>query len=63
MVAIEDKKHRLITKGRGKGTFNPIKISVYDLLKYYLKGYKEIHEVYYQERGRKRVSIFNIRLE
>lgn len=62
-VAVEDKKRRLITKGKSRGTFNPIKISIYGLLKYYLKGDKEIHEVYYQEGDRKRVLIFNLRLE
>jgi len=63
-LAIEDRKHRAITKGKGIGTFKPIKVSVFDLLQYHLKSDKTVYEVYYQETSRtQRVLIFNIKLE
>ena len=66
-VAIENRKHFVITKGKGLGTFNPIKISVDDLLQYHLKADKEVYEVFYHDgqiKGRTpRVLIFRIKLE
>ena len=66
-VSIENGKHFVITKVNGIGTFNPIKISVYDLLQYHLKADKEVYEVFYHEGkiiGRtQRVLIFRIKLE
>jgi hypothetical protein len=66
-VAIENGKHLVITTGKGLGTFNPIKISVYDLLQYHLKADKAIYEAFYQEgqvtSRAQRVLIFRIKLE
>lgn len=64
---IENGKHFVITKGKGVGTFNPIKISVYDLLQYHLKADKEVYEVFYHEgqitSRTQRVLIFRIKFE
>ena len=66
-VAIENGRHFVITSGKGFGTFNPIKISVYDLLQYHLKADKEVYEVFYHEgqitSRTQRVLIFRIKLE
>lgn len=66
-VAIENGKHFVITKGKGVGTLNPIKISVYALLQYHLKADKEVYEVFYNERQitsrTQRALIFRIKLE
>ncbi len=66
-VAIENGRHFVITKGKGLGTFNPIKVSVYDLLQYHLKADKEVYEVFYHEgqitSRTQRVLIFRIKLE
>ena len=60
IIAVEDKKRTLITKGKGRGTLNPLKISVYKLLKYYLQGNKGVYDVYYQEEQSKRLLLFTI---
>jgi hypothetical protein len=66
-ITIENEGHSEITKGNGLGGFNPIKISVYELLQYHLKHENEHYEVFYQERQSKnptqRVLIFSIKLE
>ena len=66
-VAIENGRHFVITKGQGLGTFNPIKISIYDLLQYHLKADKEFYEVFYHEgqitSRTQRILIFRIKLE
>lgn len=66
-VAIENGRHFVITKGQGLGTFNPIKISIYDLLQYHLKADKEVYEVFYHEgqitSRTQRILIFRIKLE
>jgi hypothetical protein len=66
-VAIENGRHFVITKGNGIGTFNPIKIPVYDLLQYYLKADKEVYDVFYHEgqitSRTQRLLIFRIKLE
>ncbi len=66
-VAIENGKHFVITKSIGKGTFNPIKISVFDLLQYHLKYNKDVYEVFYHEgqiiSRTQRALIFKIKLE
>ena len=59
--------HIIITKGKGEGTFHPIKISVFDLLQYHLKVKKGIYDVFYCEKcissqiGEK--FLFSIKLE
>jgi hypothetical protein len=54
----------VVTKAKGIGTFNPIKISVFDLL---LKYYTKFYYVFYQEeqntRQTQRVLLFKIKLE
>ena len=66
-LTIENKEHFVITKGAGIGTFNPIKISVYDLLQYHLKAGGDFYEVFYQEdyllNPLQRRMIFRIKLE
>ncbi|MCU0390451.1 MAG: hypothetical protein MUE81_05000 [Thermoflexibacter sp.] len=65
-VTVQDKKHSLIAKGSNKGTFSPLKISVYDLLQYHLKAKEDIYEVFYveeQEIGQKYKLIFKVRFE
>ena len=66
-VDIENGRHFVITKGQGLGTFNPIKISIYDLLQYHLKADKEVYEVFYHEgqitSRTQRILIFRIKLE
>ena len=63
-VIVESKSHFVITKGKGFGTFNPIKISVFDLL---LKADRDFSYVYYQEGGKTnqtpRLLLFKIKLE
>lgn len=66
-VAIESYEKHVIAKGLGRGTFNPIKISVYDLLQYYLNEGSETCEVFYLKRRItnqiQKTSIFRIKLE
>jgi len=66
-VSIENVRNFVITKGKGLGTFNPIKISIYDLLKYHLKADKEVYKVFYHEgqitSRTHRVLIFKIKLD
>jgi len=66
-VTIENEKHFVIIKGKGLGTFNPISISIYDLLQYHLKNGQEVYDVFYHDgqntgRGQK-VLIFRAKLE
>jgi hypothetical protein len=66
-VIIESNKQFIITKGTGIGTFNPVKIAVFDLLQYHLKNKKEIYKVlYYEEQLTNKVQkvlLFRIKLE
>jgi len=63
-VIVESKSHFVITKGKGFGTFNPLKISVFDLL---LKADRDFSYVYYQEGVKTnqtpRLLLFKIKLE
>ena len=63
-VNVENESHFVITKGKGYGTFNPIKISVFDLL---LKADRDFSCVYYQERDETettpKVLLFKVKLE
>jgi hypothetical protein len=65
-VIIENGKY-IVTKGKGLGTFSPIKVSLYDLLQYHLKADKDVYEVFYQEGQitgpELRVQILRIKLE
>ncbi len=66
-VTIENGKHFVVTEGKDKGTFNPVTISLYDLLQYHLKAAKEVYEVFYQEEEiinrTQRQLIFRIKFE
>ena len=63
-VIVENKSHFVITKGKGVGTFNPIRISVFDFL---LKADRNFSYVYYQEKHKtnqtQRLLLFKIKLE
>jgi len=63
-VIIETGSNFVITKGEGIGTFNPIKISVFDLL---LKAERELNFAFFQEKQgaskTQRVLLFKIKLE
>lgn len=63
-VTVENKHHFVITKGEGYGTFNPIKISIFDLL---LKADRKYSYVFYQEEPEtnqnQKLLLFKIKLE
>lgn len=48
-VTIENDKHSVGVRDQGKGTLDPVKISVYDLLQYHLKAQKDMYVVFYYE--------------
>ncbi len=63
-VTIENEKHIVVVKGKGVGTFKPIKVSVFDILQYHLKANNNIYDVFYQEASRtQKTIIFRIKLE
>lgn len=63
-VIVENKQHFIITQGKGQGTFNPIKISVFDLL---VKADRDYSYVYYYEVNGNintpKIPLFKIKLE
>jgi hypothetical protein len=64
-VEIENAEHSIVAEGVGRGTYNPIKISVYDIAQYHLKFGNEHYAVFYRENQylKKRVLIFNLKFE
>lgn len=63
-VIVENRHHFVITQGKGQGTFNPIKISVFDLL---VKADRDYSYVYYYEVSdnykTQRIMLFKLKLE
>ncbi len=62
-VSIEPGDDSVITKGRGIGTFNPVKVPLFDLI---LKANGEFCNVYYYEEGSKhkgKILLFRIKIE
>ncbi|MCH5716410.1 hypothetical protein [Niabella hibiscisoli] len=65
-MTIENDKHVVILKGMGRGTFNPVGISLYDLLQHHIRTKENIYSVFYNEgqhRLEKEDPIFKIKLE
>ena len=66
-VAVENEAHVVIANVNGYGTFNPISVSVSDLLQHALKPGKAVYDVFYSERQSTNptpsVLIFKIKLE
>lgn len=60
-LTIESDDNFVITKGQGTGTFNPINVSVFDLI---LKANRNYYNVYYYEKNKpKKILLFKIKLE
>lgn len=66
-VTIEDEKHRIITSGSGKGTFNPVSFPLRDVLAFSTATGKKTFEVFYKEGDANsrwdKTLLFTIRLE
>lgn len=60
-LTIESDDNFVITKGQGTGTFNPINVSVFDLI---LKANRNYYNVYYYENNKQeKILLFRIKLE
>ncbi|MFT3705129.1 MAG: hypothetical protein QM802_22370 [Agriterribacter sp.] len=63
-LTVEDEKH-IVTSNHGKGTFNPLSISLTDILRYKEQSSKNYFEIYYYENEERTngMLLFRVKLE